>query len=448
MKDLSGFATMAFSMSFCQVYDLPAYFIETRGYKTNVAPRTAVRGPSEISSSYCMETIIEHIAHNSGINVDKIRELNFINEEEANAGKKLPNGFELCHFTIPKIFKQIGESVNEEEIRSSVEEFNKSNKWKKRGVSKIPIRYEVNVYTRTALVNVYADGSVVIHHTTSDIGQGVQVKVIQVVAQTLGKLLSPNEPLSIDTIRCEGMDTSINPNGIFTGGSTSSESSCEAAQQACNVILERLQPILNEMNEKKEKGENIDISWKNICSTASGKGINLSVVGHCDGRPGYQNYGGCLSVVELDTITGEAEILQSHLVYDCGKSLNPAIDIGQAEGAFVMGLGFLLREEVTHNEDGKLINDGTWEYKPPSFRDIPQKFDVNFLHDAPFKKGFMSSKASGEPPLVLANSVGFALRQAIRAARLENGLPDEFFILNTPLTVDAIQKYCGYNLSQ
>merc|ERR1712137_1228840 len=162
-----------------------------------------------------------------------------------------------------------------------------------------------------------------------------------------------------------------------------------------------------------------------------------------DGGKHYHNYGGCVSVVELDVLTGEIEILESHLLYDCGKSLNPAIDIGQAEGAFVMGLGFLLREEVTHNEDGKLINDGTWEYKPPSFRDIPQKFDVNFLHDAPFKKGFMSSKASGEPPLVLANSVGFALRQAIRAARIENGLGDDFFILNTPLTVDVIQAACG-----
>merc|ERR1712153_39291 len=132
----------------------------------------------------------------------------------------------------------------------------------------------------------------------------------------------------------------------------------------------------------------------------------------------YHNWGVALSEVELDTLTGEVTILSTKMYYDCGKSLNPAIDIGQAEGAFVMGVGALLRENVLISKDGVLESDGTWEYKIPSNIDIPLDFEINFLDKAPFERGIMSSKAVGEPPLVLSGcsyewtcEPAFALRE-------------------------------------
>lgn len=466
--DLSFFCNGAFASSFSQVYKLPNYYIESQLYKTNQSPRTAVRAPSEVSSSYCMETILEHIAtslsnNNNNNNTDdrnfqenfdlinKIREINFFNDDDLKNKTKLPNGFELFDFTIPKLFNSISVEINENEKIKAIHQFNLDNKFKKRGYSKVPMRYEVHVTVREALLNIYSDGSIIVHHGTSDIGQGANTKVMQVVINCFNKFLKANQiddEISLDIIQSAELDSNILPNVTFTGGSTSSESSCEAAQKAAEKLIENsLNEAIKKIKEANEKKQSNDdktpLNWKNIVSKANGSGLNLSAIGYCDGGHGYQNYGAAYSEIELDILTGEVEILSTYLFYDCGKSLNPSIDIGQAEGAFVMGIGFLLREEVSFDHLGKLINDGTWEYKPPSFRDIPQHFHVEFLHDTPYEKGYLSSKASGEPPLVLANSVAFAVRYAIRAARIENGLSDDFFTLDVPLTVDVIQEACG-----
>jgi len=145
--------------------------------------------------------------------------------------------------------------------------------------------------------------------------------------------------------------------------------------------------------------------------------------------------------VEIDVLTGESNIIKSELVYDCGKSLNPAIDIGQVEGAYVFGVGALLHEIEELDKEGKLISDGTWVYKPPGVKDIPQEFNVELYQNEKFDKGILSSKSSGEPPLVLAVSVAMAIRVAIGAARAEVGNKD-WFRLNVPLTPDVIQAAC------
>lgn len=135
-------------------------------------------------------------------------------------------------------------------------------------------------------------------------------------------------------------------------------------------------------------------------------------------------------------------ILRTDLVYDCGKSLNPAVDLGQAEGGFVQGLGFYLSEDLQIDAAGRVASNGTWEYKPPCSADVPVEFNVEFLQNRPFAKGVLSSKASGEPPLVLATSVFVALKHAIAAAREDAGLQGAFQ-LNAPATVDVIKQACG-----
>jgi len=155
---------------------------------------------------------------------------------------------------------------------------------------------------------------------------------------------------------------------------------------------------------------------------------------------------GC-SEIEIDVLTGESEIIQSDIVYDCGKSLNPAIDIGQAEGAFVIGLGMMLREQVLIDESGELISNGTWEYKPPGVRDVPHQLNVEFIENDSFTKGILSSKAVGEPPLLLASTVILALRQAIGSARQDAGVQESFDI-TIPCTVDQIQTLCAFDSNQ
>jgi len=134
--------------------------------------------------------------------------------------------------------------------------------------------------------------------------------------------------------------------------------------------------------------------------------------------------------------------VESNLTYDCGKSLNPAIDIGQVEGAFIMGLGEVLRESEQYDKEGKLLTSNTWTYKPPGARDVPQRFVVELIQNEKFEKGILSSKASGEPPLVLAISVAMAVRVAIQSAREDAGLKD-WVRLDLPMTPDVIALACG-----
>jgi indole-3-acetaldehyde oxidase len=162
-------------------------------------------------------------------------------------------------------------------------------------------------------------------------------------------------------------------------------------------------------------------------------------------KSSYQVYGAALSEVEVDVLTGETVILHTSILYDCGKSLNPTIDLGQCEGAFMMGVGFFLRERLIMNPStGQLATDGTWEYKIPCFQDVPLEFDVEFFQ-RPHIEGInvMSSKASGEPPLVLATSVFCAVRYAIAAGRKEFGLGNAFFQLDAPATPRDIALLIG-----
>jgi len=155
----------------------------------------------------------------------------------------------------------------------------------------------------------------------------------------------------------------------------------------------------------------------------------------------YFAYGVSVSEVEIDCLTGDIVILRSDILYDSGASINTIIDIGQAEGAFVMGIGYFTREEVLISPDGKLNTDSTWEYKIPCSLDIPQHFKVELLKNSTFPGGVMLAKGIGEPPMVLAYSVVGAIKRAITASRKERGLP--YPILNAPISIDSVQVACG-----
>merc|ERR1712070_150481 len=221
-----------------------------------------------------------------------------------------------------------------------------------------------------------------------------------------------------DKVRVGPIGSDKVAHGSLAGGSVTSEGVCEAVRDAIAKIAENLQPTKEKM---EADGKEIK-SLAALAGAASGS-AELQASGKCKSFQGtdgdYHIYGACVSEVELDMLTGETTILSSSILYDCGKSLNPTIDLGQCEGAFMMGVGFFLRERLIQDSiTGKLATDGTWEYKIPCFQDVPLRFDVEFFPRA-HDKGILSSKASGEPPLVLASSVFFAVKEAVLAGRKE-----------------------------
>lgn len=293
-------------------------------------------------------------------------------------------------------------------------------------------------------------------------GQGLNVKVAQVVSYQLGQLLG--HPVPLDDIKFAALQSHVVPSQTFSGGSTASEGSCEAARRAAEVLVARLQPVLQAMEAKvkeskvkakaekgSEEGGGGDeapaegaaasqgFTFAQICAAADQANVHMQATGHWsdtkgDDKATYNIWGVGCSEIELDCLTGETVVLRVDLAYDCAKSLNPAIDIGQAEGGFVMGMGMCLQEETLFDSaTGELISNGTWEYKPPLAVNIPREFNVYF-HKGNNTGRVLSSKASGEPPLVLSTSVLFALRAAIFSARVEAGNKD-YFKIPIPCTV-------------
>ena len=221
---------------------------------------------------------------------------------------------------------------------------------------------------------------------------------------------------------------------------------------ACEVLVERLIPVRDDLME-----QNKPHSWDQIVKAASSNNVNLGA--QKAWRRGmtkfatddsiekkshkYVCFGVACSEVEMDCLTGESSILRVDILYDCGKPLNPAVDLGQIEGGFVTGLGFFFREQVQRNEKtGATWNHGTWEYKPPCSMDVPIDMRVSYLGNARHDAFVLSSKASGEPPLVLSTSAFMALRECIACARKDSGLEAEFFQLNAPCLVDDIAAAC------
>ncbi|KAK9279037.1 hypothetical protein L1049_012712 [Liquidambar formosana] len=234
---------------------------------------------------------------------------------------------------------------------------------------------------------------------------------------------------ALSTIQCDGAgdllekvqviqsDTLSLIQGGFTSGSTTSESSCEAVRLCCSILVERLTPLKERLQEQMGS-----IQWDMLILQARMQAVNLSAsscyVPEMSSMKNL-NYGAAVSEVEVNILTGETTILQADIIYDCGQSLNPAVDLGQIEGAFVQGIGFFMLEEYLTNSDGLVIAEGTWTYKIPTLDTILKQFNVELLNSGHHQKCVFSSKASGEPLLLLAVSVHCATRAAIKDARAQ-----------------------------
>ncbi|CAH3019046.1 unnamed protein product, partial [Porites evermanni] len=407
--------------------------------KTNIPSNTAFRGFGVPQSMVVTESWISDIATTCGISQKEVREVNLVQE-----GNSTHFGQELTDCHIQRVWSELLLKCDYERRRQQVDSYNRSNRWRKRGIALTPTMLGVGFYPlfcnnqAGALVHVYTDGSVLVTHGGTEMGQGLHTKMVQVAARSL----------RIPTSKIHLSETSTNTvaNTSASAASVSADLNGVAVKIACEKILDRLKPY----QMKNPKG-----TWEDWVRNAFRDRVNLSANGFYKtpnvgiGKRCYNYfcYGAACSEVEIDCLTGDHQVLRTDIVMDVGDSLNPAIDIGQVEGGFVQGMGLFTLEEVRFSQTGVPWTRGPGAYKIPGFSDIPLEFYVHLLQSAPNKHAIYSSKGPGEASLFLGASVFFAIKNAITDARRERGI-EEVFRLDSPATSERIRMACVDKFTQ
>jgi len=467
--DFSAFLLLEVAEAAPSVYGWGGKFrIDIHGMRTNLPSSTAVRSFGNPQAMFMTETILEDVAAALGKTPEFVREQNMLSRENAVTPWKQSMDF----YNADALYAKAKADSGFVEREAAVERFNAQSRWRKRGISVVPLCYGHSyVYAAGtgALVNIHSsDGSVTVHHGGCEIGQGVHTKVAQVVALTLG--------CDLEAVKVAETSTEVVPNMRFTGGSITSEVACEAARRACLELNRTLEPhreflrgkLRGAAAEDPSRSAGAEPSWVEVVAAANsvmGHQEKLSATGifaptgnkYCtdvEGNPvgkpfhgDYWTFGAACSEVEVDVLTGETQVLRSDVLFDVGQSLNPGIDIAQIEGAFAWGIGYYLYEEPLVDDRGTDRTQGVWEYKPPMASEVPRELTVELLRDNPFPQGVLGSKAVGEPPFMLSYSVVGAVKRAISAARKDAGAPAAFR-LPMPCTVDAVQRACAVETSQ
>ena len=434
-----------------------AYFLEnvriaSHRCKTNTVSNTAFRGFGGPQGMVAIEYVIDDIARTLGLDPLDVRRRNFYGIGERDVTQY---GQSVEDNIIGMIADQLETSADYRARRAAIREFNASSRILKRGIALTPVKFGIS-FTAThlnqagALVHVYKDGSVHLNHGGTEMGQGLFIKVAQVVADELG--------VPVSAIRINAADTSKVPNASATAASSGSDMNGKAAQIAARKIRERLTAFaarhfsVNESaidflggkvsvgSDTLDFAELVQLAWLDRVSLSATGFYRTPKINYdrdtFSGRPFfYFAYGAAISEVVVDTLTGENRILRVDIVHDCGDSLNPAMDLGQVEGGFVQGAGWLTSEELWWNDAGELLTHAPSTYKIPTCSDLAPEFNVTLLENAANREDTIyRSKAVGEPPLMLAISVLHAIRDAI--ATDSNPLP----ALDTPATPEAVLR--------
>ncbi|XP_062236272.1 xanthine dehydrogenase/oxidase [Platichthys flesus] len=414
--------------------------IRGRGFccRTNLPSNTAFRGFGGPQGMMVAECWMTDVAQTVGRPAEEVRRLNLYVEGEATACNQV-----LDSCSLDRCWDECLSRSDYQQRRVAVDRYNRQNRWTKRGLSIIPTTFGISftavfLNQAGALVHVYTDGSVLLTHGGTEMGQGLHTKMVQVASRVLG--------ISCSKIHISETSTNTVPNTSPTAASASSDLNGAAVQNACDIIVRRLEPY---------KSKSPEGSWEDWVKAAYFDRVSLSTNGFYktpdlgydfdtnSGRAfNYYSYGVACSEVEIDCLTGAHKNLSTTIVMDVGHSLNPAIDIGQVEGGFVQGLGLFTLEELRYSPGGVLLTRGPGSYKIPAFGDIPTDFTVSLLRDAPNDKAIFASKAVGEPPLFLASTVFYAIKDGISAARAESGLSGPFR-LDSPASAERIRNACS-----
>uniref|UniRef100_A0A8D0AVK1 Xanthine dehydrogenase n=1 Tax=Sander lucioperca TaxID=283035 RepID=A0A8D0AVK1_SANLU len=406
--------------------------VRGRGFvcRTNLPSNTAFRGFGGPQGMMVTESWMTDVAQSLGRPAEEVRRLNLYVE-----GESTPYNQILDQLTLDRCWDQCLQRSGYQQRRAAADLYNRQNRWTKRGLAIVPTKFGISftaafLNQAGALVHIYTDGSVLLTHGGTEMGQGLHTKMVQVASRVLG--------IPCSKIHISETSTNTVPNTSPTAASASSDLNGAAVVNACQTLLQRLAPYKT-LNPKG--------SWEDWVKAAYFDRVNLSANGfyNFDTNSGrafnYFTYGVACSEVEIDCLTGAHKNLSTTIVMDVGHSLNPAIDIGQVEGAFMQGLGLFTLEELHYSPRGVLLTRGPGSYKIPAFGDIPTQLTVSLLRDAPNDKAIFASKAVGEPPLFLAASVFYAIKDAISAARVESGVSGPFR-LDSPASAERIRTAC------
>ncbi|BFZ54960.1 hypothetical protein PYCC9005_001998 [Savitreella phatthalungensis] len=440
--DLSG-PTMDRCLShIANCYSIPNVHVRGRCCKTNIHSNTAFRGFGAPQGSFLMEHMLEQVCDKLGVSSHDFRTLHLAEE-----GHKTHYGQKLIDWHVRRMWEEVQEESDFAARRKQVDAFNEKSEWKKRGLAIVPVLHGISFgalhYNQAgALVHVYKDGNILLAHGGTEMGQGLHTKMIQVCAEELD--------VPFDKVFVSETSTATVANASPTAASAGSDLNGGAIKDACRQIMERLQPF---------KDAQPDGTFDDWVKNAYYARVNLSANGFYkipdigyvwgsdnhteDARPMYHYFTqgvGCAEV-EVDCLTGDWQLFRADLKMDIGRSINPAIDYGQVEGAFVQGMGlFTMEESLWTSHNGQLFTKGPGAYKIPSARDIPRDFRVSFLKKADWKNlnTIQSSKGIGEPGLALGLAPFFALRDAVKQARLQHGDTSPL-IFHSPATTERIR---------
>ena len=452
VADLSGGVLARALCHADNAYFLPAALLRGWPCKTNTVSNTAFRGFGGPQGMLVIETAIEHIARHLGKEVDDVRAVNWYGKRSRNL---TPYGQEVKDNIIEEMVDKLVREADYAGRKRAVTAFNASHETLKKGIALMPAKFGISFNIPTlnqagALVHVYTDGSVHLNHGGTEMGQGLFVKVAQVVASAF--------QVDIDNIRVSATRTDKVPNTTATAASAGSDLNGMAAFNAASEIKARMANVAAEHfgaapdavefrrnrvyagNESLSFAETAELAWRSRVSlSAEGYYRTPDIHWNAETMTGspffYFTYGACIAEVVVDTLTGESRVLAADILQDCGSSLNPAVDLGQIEGGFVQGMGWLTSEELVWDGKGRLMTHGPSTYKIPGSRDVPPRFRVHLLEDAPNPAPTIyRSKAVGEPPLMLAIAVWLAIRDAI--GRGCGVLPR----LDAPATAEAVLR--------
>jgi xanthine dehydrogenase large subunit len=449
--DLTGPVVTRAVCHFDNAYYLGDVAIDAYSVKTNTQSNTAFRGFGGPQGAIAIEYIIDNIARERGLDPQQVRKVNFYGRQERNT---TPYGQTVKDNVIHELVAELETSSDYYARREAVAAFNRDHQVLRKGLSLTPLKFGISFNVvhfnqAGALVHIYTDGTVLVNHGGTEMGQGLHTKVSQVVALELG--------IDFKQVRATANDTSKVANTSATAASTGTDLNGKAAQDAARQIRNRLAEFVAE----KFGGDAAEVEFKDNHASCGGQQISFEklVVQAYENRvqlwsdgfyktPGlnwdrdamqgspfyYFAYGAAVSEVVVDTLTGEWKLLQIDILHDAGNSINPAIDIGQIEGAFIQGMGWLTSEELCWNEQGRLTTHAPSTYKIPTITDCPRKFTTRLYRNTNVEDTILRSKAVGEPPLLLPFSVFFAIRDAI-ASLADNRINPP---LRAPATPEAI----------
>ncbi|HEU5293332.1 MAG TPA: xanthine dehydrogenase molybdopterin binding subunit [Burkholderiaceae bacterium] len=457
--DLSGPVMTRALCHFDNAYWLP--HVAAHGYsaKTNTQSNTAFRGFGGPQGAIAIEAILDEIARALGKDPLDVRRVNFYGPSagaSANSERRVtPYGQPIDDNIIDELVERLVKTSDYARRRRQVAEFNAGSPVLKRGLALTPVKFGISFNVAHfnqagALVHVYVDGSILVNHGGTEMGQGLNTKVAQVVAHELGVPLA--------RVRSTATDTQKVANTSATAASTGADLNGKAAQDAARKIRDRLAAFAAERWRVSESqvrfadqtvfaGEQ-RIAFTELVQQAYAARVQLWADGFyatpglhwnretLQGKPFfYFAYGAAVSEVVVDTLTGESRLLRADILHDVGRSLNQAIDIGQVEGAFIQGMGWLTSEELKwHPQSGLLLTHAPSTYKIPTANDCPAEFHVALYEADNVADSVHRSKAVGEPPLLLPFSVFFAIRDAVSSLGGHRIDPP----LRAPATAEAV----------